>query len=134
MDHAGVDVSQTLDTDSSKTIADESESYNDEFVVFPLAGEKMVMVGRMPTNEVVVDVDTVSQVHAVIRRDDKGEFNLHDAGSRNGTFVNGTQVPKQGTGNPVTLRTGCRISLGNCNFTFLDGTTFHRFVNALYRF
>jgi len=138
---SGAGLTQTLDTDSAKTVADRPGFMSERFVVYPLlgnpqegSGSKLLMVGRMATNEVVIDEATVSQVHALIRFEPSGGFSLQDAGSRNGTFVNGRQVPKQGDGQPVALKAGSRVSLGGSNFTFLDGGTFYRFVNSLFRF
>jgi len=48
-------------------------------------------VGTLESNDVVVDEDGVSRVHAVLER--LGEaWCVRDLGSRNGTFVNGTRI------------------------------------------
>jgi pSer/pThr/pTyr-binding forkhead associated (FHA) protein len=62
-------------------------------------------IGRAPECEVVVDDDGISRVHAWIDCDgDRCE--IEDAGSRNGTFVNGARVER------ATLSAGDRVRLG----------------------
>lgn len=48
-------------------------------------------IGRHPTNDVVIDIATVSAEHAVIEFVD-GNYRLTDRGSKNGTFVNGQRI------------------------------------------
>ncbi len=48
-------------------------------------------IGRHPTNDVVIDIATVSAEHAVVEWVD-GQHRLTDRGSRNGTFVNGQRI------------------------------------------
>lgn len=48
-------------------------------------------IGREPGNTVVVDEDTVSAQHAVVRRED-GRWWLEDLDSTNGTFINRQRV------------------------------------------
>jgi DNA-binding response OmpR family regulator len=63
-------------------------------------------LGRSPTRDVVASIPTVSRLHAVIeRREDR--YWLCDAGSANGTFVNGQQI-----GEPHLLADGETIGLG----------------------
>lgn len=72
----------------------------------PLSGA-MVVLGRAPLNDVVVDERGVSRQHAGIRGDLEG-FWIADLGSRNGTFVNGEKVGAE----PRLLRNFDRIELG----------------------
>ena len=65
--------------------------------------------GRAPTNDVVVEVTEVSRQHARIRASASGYW-IEDVGSRNGTFVNGTQIEGEGQ----QLRDQDRIELGGC--------------------
>jgi pSer/pThr/pTyr-binding forkhead associated (FHA) protein len=56
----------------------------------PLDSERMT-VGTLESNDVVVDADGVSRVHAVFER--FGDtWCVRDLGSRNGTFVNGRRI------------------------------------------
>jgi pSer/pThr/pTyr-binding forkhead associated (FHA) protein len=67
----------------------------------------MTLIGRDPSNHVVVDEIPVSRRHAGIRMDRNGYW-LEDFGSRNGTFVNGEEVEGEGR----ELRNMDRIELG----------------------
>ena len=64
-------------------------------------------MGRAITNDVAVEVTGVSRNHARIRADATGYW-IEDLGSRNGTFVNGTQVEGEGQ----RLRNMDRIEFG----------------------
>src|SRR5512136_2193446 len=62
-------------------------------------------IGRHPTNQLVIDVPTVSSEHALVEYRD-GLYRLVDRGSRNGTFVNGQRI------NSIDLKDGDLIRLG----------------------
>jgi ABC-type multidrug transport system ATPase subunit/pSer/pThr/pTyr-binding forkhead associated (FHA) protein len=51
-------------------------------------------IGRLPDNDVVVDDLLVSRRHAVLERRPDGSWELHDLGSGNGTFVNGSRTAR----------------------------------------
>jgi ABC-type multidrug transport system ATPase subunit/ABC-type multidrug transport system permease subunit len=62
-------------------------------------------IGRHPTNQLVLDVPTVSAEHAMIEYR-AGVYHLIDRGSRNGTFLNGQRITE------VDLNDGDLIRLG----------------------
>jgi ABC transport system ATP-binding/permease protein len=62
-------------------------------------------IGRHPTNQLVVDVPTVSSEHAVVEYRD-GVHHLVDRDSLNGTFVNGQRI------DAIDLKDGDLIRLG----------------------
>jgi DNA-binding CsgD family transcriptional regulator len=69
-------------------------------------------VGTLESNDVVVDSDGVSRVHAVFER--FGEtWCVRDLGSRNGTYVNGSRVIGE-----HALHPGDEISLGRLRLLF----------------
>ena len=69
-------------------------------------------IGRHPECTIVVEAGAVSRFHAkVIRHGD--EFSVEDAGSRNGTYLNGELL--QG---PQPLREGDRIRISDVEFIF----------------
>lgn len=81
------------------------------------------LVGRGENRDLAIDHSTVSKRHAFFIRDERtGTFLLGDAGSTNGTFVNGQRVE---TGKPVPLKDGMVVSFGDCDYLFLtpDGFT-----------
>jgi pSer/pThr/pTyr-binding forkhead associated (FHA) protein len=74
-------------------------------------------VGRSESNDVVVQNSSVSRLHALIHRDARSaEWRITDAGSRNGTFVNGVQVPREQS---TALVDGGVVRLGDVQLRFL---------------
>jgi len=71
-----------------------------------------VTVGTLDTNDLVVDGDGVSRVHAVFERFGDA-WCVRDLGSRNGTFVNGDRILGE-----RTLHAGDEISLGRLRVRF----------------
>jgi pSer/pThr/pTyr-binding forkhead associated (FHA) protein len=53
--------------------------------------DRLLRIGRLATLEVVIDDVSISRQHAEVRRAADG-WRVRDLGSRNGTFVNGTQL------------------------------------------
>ena len=68
-------------------------------------GERKIYMGRMAQSEFILTDTNVSRVHAWIAYESHRHV-LYDAGSRNGSFVNGTRVEVQ------RLRDGDEIRLG----------------------
>jgi len=69
-------------------------------------------VGTLESNDVVVDADGVSRVHAVFER--FGDtWCVRDLGSRNGTFVNGGRIIGE-----RALHSGDEIVLGRLRLLF----------------
>jgi pSer/pThr/pTyr-binding forkhead associated (FHA) protein len=85
----------------------------------------MITVGRTPNNDVVVEDPQVSKFHAFFRAVDGG-LELSDAGSRNGTWIEGARlVPKASwTSTSVTpgrsIHSGAQIRFGDFELIFLD--------------
>ncbi|WP_344411813.1 FHA domain-containing protein [Pseudonocardia ailaonensis] len=77
-----------------------------------------VTLGRSPTNDVVLDHDgTISSLHAVLESY-AGGWTLRDLGSRNGTYVDGTQLVTE-----QALRGGTEVRLGGTRIVFRSRTT-----------
>ncbi len=79
---------------------------------FHLSPGRLCQIGRSLANEVVVQDAEVSRHHASVEARET-EFILSDAGSRNGTYLNGNRI--QG---PVRLKPGDRIEVGNTQVVF----------------
>ncbi|HZO15990.1 MAG TPA: FHA domain-containing protein, partial [Polyangiaceae bacterium] len=60
----------------------------------PLTGTQLI-VGRNETAQVFLDHDTVSRPHAQLTCGPFGRWWIHDLGSTNGTYVNGTRVKER---------------------------------------
>jgi hypothetical protein len=74
-------------------------------------------IGRSESNDVVIQNGSVSRLHALIHRDARtGEWRLTDAGSRNGTFVDGIPVPHEQS---ALLKDGTVVKLGDVQLRFL---------------
>ena len=71
-------------------------------------------VGRSTDSGVFLDDITVSRAHATFERRASGEWFLHDAGSLNGTYVNGEQVDE------TKLATGDQVQIGRFRLTFFQ--------------
>jgi pSer/pThr/pTyr-binding forkhead associated (FHA) protein len=69
---------------------------------------KVITIGRLPNNDIVVNDPLVSKNHLQIIQDDFGNFRLADFGSKNGTFVNGKKVSGEVRINPNDI-----IRIGN---------------------
>jgi hypothetical protein len=69
-----------------------------------------VVIGRSPLSDFVVADQTVSARHAVLTYTD-GNWALTDAGSRNGTYINGWRVVDQ-----ILVRPGDELMLGESRF------------------
>jgi hypothetical protein len=78
----------------------------------------IVTLGRARDNDVVVTDRSISRHHALMKRREDGGFLLLDAGSSNGTSVNGTNVLTKGAGPPTPLAPGDTLRLGRLEFTF----------------
>lgn len=71
-------------------------------------------LGRAPNNTVVLQSDTVSRRHAMVRAShDQEEFWLIDLGSSNGTLLNGRRIAE-----PSRLQDKDEIKIGQFAFTF----------------
>lgn len=76
-------------------------------------GERMVTIGRKPTNFVqIVDSDS-SRIHCHLRPAPDGVMTLTDMSSRNGTFVNGQRIRGE-----VRLRDRDSIRIGAAEFRY----------------
>jgi len=66
------------------------------------------IIGRQPTNGVVVDDEGISRTHARIVVED-GRYFIEDLGSSNGTFVNGERIDRAPIFDGVVLQLGPHV-------------------------
>ena len=98
-------------------------------LVFPLrSAVHIVTVGRASSNDVVISDPSVSRMHALLKRGESGVFLILDAGSSNGTTVNGISVLARGQGPPSELKPGDDVRLGRVECTFIDAQVLRDFV------
>ena len=88
----------------------------------------LMTVGRTSNNDVVVRDTSVSRFHAYVKPADAGTLLIQDAGSTNGTLVNGNSVPARDNGPPIELKPGDDVRIGQVDFTFLDAAALRSFV------
>jgi len=94
-------------------------------MVFPLRSDEsapggLVTIGRASNSDLRVPDLSISRFHAFAKRGEDGYWRIHDAGSTNGTTVNGRNAAQQGYGEPEVLKTGATLRLGQVEFTFLE--------------
>ena len=75
-----------------------------------------VSVGRAPNCDIVLRVPYVSKLQAHFVCQDDGAVLLVDAGSSNGTYIDGDELPR---GVPSTLASGGNVRFGTLGFFFL---------------
>jgi FHA domain len=93
----------------------------------PMRSRDELTVGRQPDCDLVIDDESVSKRHAVLRWDDRmDQTTLQDVGSTNGTFINTAQrITRE-----VVLEDGDIVSFGDVAFWFLHtGTLYARLLN-----
>ena len=88
-------------------------------------------VGRAPDSDVVIPDRSISRRHAFLKRGADGAWLILDAGSSNGTTVNGASVLVRGAGRPTSLQPGNTIRLGALEFTFADARGVSEFASKL---
>jgi adenylate cyclase len=80
--------------------------------VFELSGDRPISIGRAKSSTLVLDHDSVSRQHALIRATPDGHWQIIDRDSANGVRVNGAAVKE------ITLRPNDEIALGDYRFRF----------------
>ena len=75
---------------------------------------RLTRLGRHPQSDFSLDDITVSRRHADIERLGDGAYEIRDAGSLNGTYVNGKRVEK------ARLANGDEVQIGKFRMVFLD--------------
>ena len=104
--------------DKPHLMLQKSNGYNNLCTNFYLK-EDQIQIGRDINADLCLQYPAISRKHAVISRQD-GIFSIRDAGSKNGTFVNGKQVTDQ----PVTLKHNDVIAFTpEIEYVFLETVT-----------
>ena len=90
---------------------------------------RKLLVGRSEERDLSIEHSTVSKRHAFILLDDsKKAYKLGDAGSTNGTYLNGKPVE---SGEPVYLNDGNVVSFGDCDYLFYSPWSFAEVLGKL---
>lgn len=83
-----------------------------ETLTFPIL-KKTTVLGRLHTNDVVLEDANISRVHAEIKLEDEG-YAIYDLGSTNGIYVNGKKKKKW------VLHDGDTVALGETELLFKE--------------
>ena len=81
----------------------------------PVVNGRPLILGRDYSDPMPMDDPAVSRIHCSVSEVSAGVFEIADLNSRNGTFVNGTQVSRK------AIQHGDRIRIGSSEFLFLTG-------------
>ena len=65
-------------------------------------------IGKAGDNDIVLDSAAVSRSHCEVRIHSGGQIAVHDLGSRNGTFMNGTRLDR-----PTLFNENCVLQIGD---------------------
>jgi serine phosphatase RsbU (regulator of sigma subunit) len=84
-----------------------------------------VTLGRSSTNDIPLSDRTLSRVHARLEQVEGGFLRAVDLGSRNGTMVNNIRIA-----DPVTLKPGDRIQLGETVIDVVEESTTRVVIDA----
>jgi FHA domain-containing protein len=87
-----------------------------------------VMLGRAPTNDIVVTYADLSKLHAYFSRGPGGGWLLADAGSTNGTWVGADQLAANA---PVALGEHSGLAFGQNTFEFFTAAAFAAWLATL---
>jgi FHA domain-containing protein/GAF domain-containing protein len=85
--------------------------------VFELLGDRPISIGRAKSSNLVLDDESVSRLHAVVRSTPDGHWQIIDRGSSNGVKINGSAAKE------AMLRPNDEILVGECRLRFEDSAT-----------
>lgn len=86
-----------------------------------------IFVGRAYSNDVVLRHSSVSKTHAWFECDSEGRFVLADAGSKNGTQLNGEPLNPRET---RVLEQGDKVTFGKVESTFTEPATLWEIIRT----
>jgi hypothetical protein len=91
-----------------------------------LGAIKKLTIGRNGEGILIKD-STVSETHLTLQQTATG-WSVTDAGSRNGTLVDGQKLPPS---TPVELRSGAQLQIGAVKMTFLSASGLFKRLTAV---
>lgn len=92
------------------------------------AFQRRVTVGRTSNNDLPIEDPSVSRFHAWFQREDEeAPWFVVDAGSKNGTRLNGKVLEKK---KPYALAPGMKIRIGHVDLSFFDARGFLKMLKT----
>jgi FHA domain/GAF domain len=82
--------------------------------IFELLGDRPISIGRAKSSTLILDNDSVSRLHAVVRTTLDGQWQIIDRASANGLRVNGTAMKE------ATLKPNDEIILGEYRLRYFE--------------
>lgn len=122
-----VAVSPGTQPDASATLAPGVEIIE----VMKAAGNpypERIAIGRARNCDVVIRDQSVSKLHAHFRVGERGKLDLVDAGSQNGTRVNGRQLAPNA---PTPVQCGDKLTIGRVQSTLMDPASLYDMLRLL---
>ncbi len=87
-----------------------------------------ITVGRVDTNDLVLEDDSISRFHAFLKLDERNQmWMLTDAESKNGTWVDGKRLEKN---QRIALRDNVSVKFGDAEMRFLMPATLKALINS----
>lgn len=96
----------------------------------PYSPGHLVTVGRSSRNDIVIPDPSISRLHAYLKPLDGERLAIQDAGSTNGTTLNGSSIPAKHCGPPADLKSGDNLRLGQVELTVLSAQALRDFALA----
>jgi hypothetical protein len=87
-----------------------------------------VSIGRALNQDIVLRHPRVSKFHGFFQTATTGYWSVCDAGSKNGTSVNGVRLTPR---KPVVVMNGDRVTFGSIETAFLDASTVWQLLHAV---
>lgn len=114
-----------------KPTPESKDQWDSELVVFEFEGDqpRRIRLGRGSNTDVQLRFPGISRLHAWLQRDEDGGYSLADAGSTNGTRVNGAKLSKD---EARPLNDGDEIALGDAlKLFFHSAASVHALMKRL---
>jgi hypothetical protein len=126
----------TLAVSASELRASAGLAYDGRELVFAIPKEPRSQIapwssiGRLARNSIPIAHPSVSKMHTLVRLD-SDRYLLADAGSRNGTLLNGKAVPRYDRGEALVLKNGDVVQIGAVRLSFASCEGLSAILRAL---
>lgn len=89
----------------------------------------LITLGRARNNDIIIEDNAVSKMHAVVQRESGGSWSIQDWGSTNGTWLNALRLPAK---EKQILEDGTQLTFGGgISARFFSPETLYRFASLV---